>query len=264
MTTCLISGLINNGFAKENVIISDINSKALKLLSEQFSIQTTLNNVAAARQADIVLLAVKPQVMQTVCEQLANIEQNNTRLFISIAAGVRAVDIDHWLGGSRNVVRSMPNTPAFIRYGATGLYANPRVNCEQKQLAQSILDAVGISVWVETETQLDAVTAISGSGPAYFFYFIELLQRAGEKLGLDSKTSLKLAQQTALGASKMAQQNDIVDLRTRVTSKNGTTEQAILAFQNNQFGTLVEIATKAAYDRSVALAKELSNQTCPD
>ncbi len=260
MAASLIGGLIANGVEGDSITACDINTEQLKILSEKFSIQTTTDNVAAVELADVVLLAVKPQVMQMVCEQLARINSGNERLFISIAAGVRETDINRWLGGSRCVVRCMPNTPSLMQLGATGLYANPQVSSEQKQTAQSILDAVGISVWVKEEILLDAVTAVSGSGPAYFFYFIELLQAAGKKLGLDAETSLKLARQTALGASHMAQQDDIVDLRNRVTSKNGTTEQAILSFQNNNLGALVDAATKAAYDRSSALAEELGNQ----
>lgn len=259
MAASLIGGLIANGFQAERITACDINTEQLEILSNKFSIQTSTDNIAAVEQADIVLLAVKPQVMQTVCEQLAGVKDNRARLFISIAAGVRETDINQWLGGSRCVVRCMPNTPALVQLGATGLYANSLVSDQQKQMTQSILDAVGISVWVKEEKLIDAVTAISGSGPAYFFYFIELLQTAGEKLGLDTETALKLARQTALGAAHMAQTDDVVDLRARVTSKKGTTEQAILSFQDNNLGSLVEAATKAAYDRSATLAEELAN-----
>lgn len=260
MATSLVGGLIANGYKARDIIACDINGEQLQILSDQFSIITSTDNVEAVEQSDVVLLAVKPQVMQTVCEQLANLDNKKERLFISIAAGVRESDINRWLGGSRSVVRCMPNTPALLQLGATGLYANPQVSEEQKATAQSILDAVGISVWIDEEILLDAVTAVSGSGPAYFFYFIELLKAAGEKLGLDAETALKLARQTALGASQMAQQDDVVDLRARVTSKRGTTEQAILSFQNNNLGALVEAATRAAYDRSVELAEELANR----
>ena len=228
MAASLIGGLIANGFEAKDITACDINTEQLQNISNRFSIQTSTDNFASAKQADVVLLAVKPQIMQVACEQLAALDKSDTRLFISIAAGVREADINRWLGGSRCVIRCMPNTPSLLRLGATGLYANPMVSDRQKQTAQSILDAVGIGVWGEEEVLLDAVTAISGSGPAYFFYFIELLQAAGEKLGLDTETARKLARQTALGASHMAQQDDVVDLRARVTSKKGTTEQAIL------------------------------------
>ncbi len=259
MAASLVGGLIANGFEAESITACDINAEQLQNLSDRFSIQTSTDNFASAKQADVVILAVKPQVMQVVCEQLATLDRSDSRLFISIAAGVRETDINRWLGGSRCVIRCMPNTPSLMQLGATGLYANQLVSDGQKQMAQSILDAVGISVWVDKEVLLDAVTAISGSGPAYFFYFIELLQAAGEKLGLDAETALKLARQTALGASHMAQQDNVVDLRARVTSKKGTTEQAILSFQANNLGALVEAAANAAYNRSAELAEELAN-----
>lgn len=260
MATSLIGGLIANDFDAEQITACDINNEQLDKLATDFSVNTSNDNIASAAQADIVMLAVKPQVMQKICEQLAALEKQREQLFISIAAGVREADIDRWLGGSRAIVRCMPNTPSLIQLGATGLYANPQVSSAQKQTAQSILDAVGITVWVEEETALDAVTAISGSGPAYFFYFIELLQQAGIELGLDRETALALARQTALGASTMAQSGDAAELRARVTSKKGTTEQAILSFQKNHLDTLVKDATRAAFDRSDELARELANQ----
>jgi len=257
MATSLIGGLLARNFTAAQITACDINQEPLEKLTAQFSINTSTDNLSAVAGADVVMLAVKPQVMQMVCEQLASTQNNTEQLFISIAAGVREADINRWLGGGRAVVRCMPNTPSLMQLGATGLFANTQVSESQKNTAQSILDAVGITVWVEKEILLDAVTAISGSGPAYFFYFIELLQAAGEKLGLDSETALALARQTALGAASMAQRDDVVELRARVTSKKGTTEQAILSFQKNGLNTLVEDATRAAYDRSGELALEL-------
>lgn len=260
MATSLIGGLIANDFDAGQITACDINNEQLDKLVTDFSVNTSNDNIASAAQADIIMLAVKPQVMQVICEQLATLQNQSEQLFISIAAGVREADINRWLGGSRAVVRCMPNTPSLIQLGATGLYANPEVSSTQKQTAQSILDAVGITVWVEEEAALDAVTAISGSGPAYFFYFIELLQQAGIELGLDSETALALARQTALGASTMVQSDDAAELRARVTSKKGTTEQAILSFQKNHLDTLVKDATRAAFNRSDELARELANQ----
>jgi len=257
MATSLIGGLLARDFTPTQITACDIDTEQLARLGRQFSINTSNDNRDAVNKADIVMLAVKPQVMQVVCEQLAIVEYKTERLFISIAAGVRATDINRWLGGNCAIVRCMPNTPSLLQLGATGLYANTSVSDAQKNTAQLILEAVGITVWVEKEILIDAVTAVSGSGPAYFFYFIELLQAAGEKLGLDADTALKLARQTALGAASMAQNDDVVDLRERVTSKKGTTEAAILSFQKNALATLVENATKAAYDRSAELASEL-------
>lgn len=260
MASSLIGGLIGNDYPSANITVSDLNQDQLTRLSRNFDIVTTTDTAQACATADIIVLAVKPQVLQVVCEKIA---QNNTKpdcLFISIAAGVRENDINRWLGSNRSIVRCMPNTPALVQLGATGIFANRQVNSAQKETAQTILDAVGISVWVETEDHLDAVTAISGSGPAYFFYFIEVLQQAAEKLGLPPETAKALAQQTALGAASMAQGKNMAELRAQVTSKNGTTEQAILSFQKNNLASLVEDATKAAHDRSIELASELSGR----
>ena len=260
MATSLVGGLLANDHDASNIIVCDIDKNKLADLSRRFAIATTDDSGTAVSGADCVILAVKPQVMRLACEQLVNSASIPECLFISIAAGIRETAIDRWLGGNRAVVRCMPNMPALVQLGATGLFANPRVSEEQKMAAQDILDAVGITVWVEQESDLDAVTAISGSGPAYFFYFIELLQQAGEALGLSQETAQLLANRTALGAASMAQQGDVVKLRTQVTSKGGTTEQAILSFQKNGLASLFKDATEAARDRSEDLARELENQ----
>ena len=259
MATSLIGGMLANGYAPSNITACDIDKDKLTALSTKFDINTTDNSQVAVETADIIILAVKPQTMRVVCEQLASTGIKTSCLFISIAAGIRESAINHWLGERRAIVRCMPNTPALIQLGATGLYANQQVSGEQKGAAQAILDAVGVTIWVEQESELDAVTAISGSGPAYFFYFIELLQKAGENLGLTKQTAQQLAKQTALGAASMAINQNVVELRTQVTSKGGTTEQAILSFQQNDLATLIEKATQAARDRSIELAHQLEN-----
>lgn len=256
MANSLIGGMLANGYSESKITACDIDEEKLTSLSEDFGINTTSNSLHAVESAEIVVLAIKPQVMQSVCENLAGGIKSNS-LIISIAAGVRENSINRWLGGNRAIVRCMPNTPALVQLGATALFANSRVGIEQKNAAQAILDAVGVTVWVEQESALDAVTAISGSGPAYFFYFIELLQQAGEDLGLDRKTAEMLAKQTALGAASMAHKSDVVKLRAQVTSRGGTTEQAILSFQQNGLPALLEKATLAARDRSVELAQQL-------
>jgi len=259
MATSLIGGMLANSYLASNITACDIDEEKLAGLSRDFGINTTANSLKVVEYSDIVIIAVKPQVMQVVCEQMAPANIKADCLFISIAAGIRETAINRWLGGERAVIRCMPNTPALVQLGATGLYANTQVSPEQKRAAQAILDAVGVTVWVEQESALDAVTAISGSGPAYFFYFIELLQQAGEDLGLTRETAQLLAKQTALGAASMAQNEDVVQLRAQVTSKGGTTEQAILSFQANGFASLVDKATQAARDRSVELAQQLEN-----
>ena len=261
MARSLIGGLVANGSDPSAITACDIDRDILQNLASDFGINISSDNQESAKRAEMVVLAVKPQAMQAVCEPLSGLAHREDQLFISVAAGVRLTDIDRWLGGSRALVRCMPNTPALIQLGATGLYANPRVSGGQKVTTEQILGAVGICLWVDEETQLDAVTAISGSGPAYFFYFIELLQQAGVELGLDKATATVLARQTALGAATMAQTDDVAELRTRVTSRKGTTEQAIRSFQQNGLDRLVRQATRAAYERSLELAGEFSNQS---
>ena len=257
MATSLIGGMLANGIAPENIIACDINQQQLDTLADQFGVNVSTDNFASASASDVIMLAVKPQVMKSVCQPLSDLDHSSPRLFVSIAAGVLAQSMDKWLGGERSIVRCMPNTPALLQLGATGLYANSAASSSQKQQAQSILEAVGITLWVEKESELDAVTAVSGSGPAYFFYFIECLQAAGEKLGLSAETAAQLARQTALGASHMALDSDVVNLRQNVTSKNGTTEQAILSFQRDNLQSVVESATLAAQQRSETLSREL-------
>ena len=261
MAASLIGGLIANGTDVSSITACDPNPDALRRMQQQYGINTTTDSLTASESADIVILAVKPQVMQVVCEALASLSAEQDRLFFSIAAGVPSSAIDQWLLGNRAIVRCMPNTPALLQLGATGLYANARVNESQRQAANDILEAVGVSIWVDTENQLDAVTAVSGSGPAYFFYFIELLQAAGVRLGLSDDVAATLARQTALGAASMSIGQDVAQLRANVTSKKGTTEQAILSFQNNGLDRLVNEATEAARDRAVELAAEMASDT---
>ena len=258
MATSLIGGLVANGHDPVSITACDIDSQQRQQLAEYFEIKTSADNLSSATTADIVVLAVKPQVLRSVCEALSSLPARPEQLFISIAAGIPVTAIDAWLGGGRALVRCMPNTPALLQLGATGLYANPRVSKAQQSVAQQILDAVGICLWVGEEDALDAVTAISGSGPAYFFYFIECLEAAGVKLGLPEEVAGRLARQTALGAATMALEEDVVKLRAQVTSKKGTTEYAINSFESNQLRRLVEEATGAAARRAKELARELT------
>ena len=260
MASSLIGGLTSSAQASD-ILVAEPSTEQRKQLAQQFEIQTTANNVDTLK-ADVVVLAVKPQLLQLVCRELSKAlkQSDHQPLFISIAAGVRSADIDRWLGGDQAIVRCMPNTPALLQTGATGLYANPQVSTSQKTLAENILQAVGITLWINKEAELDAVTAVSGSGPAYFFLLMEAMQQAGIKLGLEAETAEKLVLQTALGAALMADSSDVdaATLRARVTSKGGTTEQAIKSFQNADFEKLVFNALKAANDRSQTLADELS------
>ena len=258
MATSLVGGLIAGGTESTSIMVSEPDASRRSELSRQFGVLTTENNLEALQQ-DIVVLAVKPQLMQTVCRQLSDSADALRPLYISIAAGIRTADIARWLQQDAAIVRCMPNTPALIQCGATALYANEFARAEQKSLADHILSAAGITAWVDREDLLDAVTALSGSGPAYFFLLMEAMQKSAVNLGLDTETASKLTLQTALGAARMANESgiDIEELRARVTSKGGTTAAAIASFEHSDFHYNVNKALHAAYDRSRELAEEL-------
>jgi len=260
MASSLIGGLLNAGFSASNITVAEPDENRRHTLSEQFKVNTSADNNVIL-DAEIIVLAVKPQLLKTVCQQLHD-GTSNRHLFISIAAGVKSKDINRWLGGNQAIVRCMPNTPALLGCGASGLYANESVSDEQKQQAEKIMQAVGMTLWVDTDEQLNAVTAVSGSGPAYFFLMMEAMQQAGEKLGLTAEVAQQLVLQTALGAARMATESDLspAELRHNVTSKGGTTEQAILSFQSSNYFQIVFDALQAANNRSISLADELGSE----
>jgi len=259
MASSLISGLINNQYPSNKITVTDPDKLKLEQLKQQFSINVETDNLKAVECADVLVLAVKPQILKNVCDNIKDITQKTKPLIISIAAGIRSTDIERWLGGSHALVRCMPNTPALIQAGATGLFANSNTSSEQINIADQILRSAGITLWVDNEPQLDAVTAVSGSGPAYFFLFLEAMQAAGTQLGLDEETSALLAKQTALGAARMALEgeDDPATLRAKVTSKGGTTAAAIASFEDNNFSHIINQALTAAHDRAIDLADEL-------
>jgi pyrroline-5-carboxylate reductase len=268
MAYSLIGGLTSNGVAGELIWVSDPSSDKTAQLHNQFGVQVAANNSELVTTVDIVVLAVKPQQLSQVCQDISDIAVQNRPLFISIAAGILIQDIARWLTAedasvSLPIVRCMPNTPALVQSGATALFANEQVNDEQKTLAESILRAAGLTIWINDESQMDAVTALSGSGPAYFFLVIEALEKAGIELGLETKTAHLLAIQTAFGASKMALESDDdpETLRKKVTSPGGTTEKAIGILQDGQLEALFCKALQGARDRSAELAQLLGNQT---
>jgi len=226
-------------------------------LRDRFAVHTTPDNLEAARHAQVLILAVKPQLAKAVAQQAASVIQKQRPLVVSIAAGIRETDLRSWLGEDMAIVRTMPNTPALVRSGATALFANSMVNNEQKDLAESILRAVGMTLWVKNEDLMDAVTALSGSGPAYFFLIMEALESAGEHLGLPRDTARLLTLQTAFGAAKMALESseELAELRHRVTSPGGTTERAIQVLQKQHVEAAFDEALRAAYQRSVELAQ---------
>lgn len=263
MAGSLIGGLIADGCSPGNITVAEPDAGKLAQLHQTYGVQTHTDNNIAAANAQVVMLAVKPQIMQPVCRDLAKIIQQKKPLIISIAAGIRTRDMDRWLGNNNAIVRCMPNTPALLRCGATGLFANQKVDAKQREIAQLILSSAGITLWVEKENLIDAVTAVSGSGPAYFFLLMESMIAAGEKLGLDARTAQQLTLQTAFGAARMAQESDVdaATLRARVTSKGGTTEAAIKHFQQHHFEQLVNDALTAANHRASELADILGKDS---
>lgn len=259
MAASLIGGLRAQGVAAEAIRASDPGAEQRAKISAEHGIQTFAQNADALAGADVVVLSVKPQVMQSVCRDLVP-HLDHAPLIVSIAAGISCDSLQRWLGPRpQAIVRCMPNTPALLRQGVSGLFANAQVSAEQKQQAEQLLSAVGIALWLEEERLIDAVTAVSGSGPAYFFLLIEAMTAAGEQLGLPRDTAAQLTMQTALGAARMACESDVdaAELRRRVTSPNGTTEAAIKAFQAGGFERLVQQALNAAAQRSAELAEQL-------
>lgn len=261
MAHSLIGGLIASNYPADKIIATDPSNEKRDALTSQFAIHCFADNNEAIAQADIVVLSVKPQVLKLVCQTMASAVQQKRPLIVSVAAGIQSNDINQWLGGQLAIVRTMPNTPSLIRTGAAGLFANEQVNAVQKEQAEHVLRAAGLALWVKEESLLDAVTALSGSGPAYYFLFMEFMQKAGMELGLDEKTARLLTMQTALGASKMVLESseDCAQLRHKVTSPNGTTEKAIQTFERLGLENMLLQAMTAAKTRAEELAIELGD-----
>lgn len=264
MARSLIGGLLASGYEAGSICATDPNPAQRENIEKTYAIQTYADNKSAIAEADSVVLAVKPQLMNKVTTELASQVQSQQPLIISIAAGIRINSLQYWLaretGNKLAIVRCMPNTPALIQSGASGLYANEQVKASQRAQAETILTSAGIVVWVEQEEQLDAVTALSGSGPAYFFLVLEALEQTGIKMGLSATTARQLALHTALGAAKMAIESEFApaELRRQVTSPGGTTERAINILQQGQLAELFEQALYGAKTRCRELSDELA------
>jgi len=257
MAQALIGGLISRGLPPTRITVSDPVEQIRQLLQEK-EVHVTQDNVAAIQNADVVVLAVKPQVLATVLRPLKGLLSD--KLVISIIAGAEIQTISNLIDSNR-IVRVMPNTPALVQTGAHGIYANDVVGTSDRELTSQILAATGLTIWVNSEAQIDAVTAVSGSGPAYFFYLMESMIRAGKNLGLDEKVATALTLQTALGAAQMAitSSNTPSELRKNVTSPNGTTQAALEVFDRAQISQNIQSALAAAQKRSQELAQELSD-----
>ncbi len=260
MAQALISGLVGCGIKPNLITVADPSSDAREQLAAKglSTVDPMADPKSAVIGADIVVLAVKPQMMKVVVSAFADVL--DTQLVISVAAGLSTDLLSNMLGGYSNIVRAMPNTPSMIQMGATGLYGTDNISAEQKQLATAVMEASGLVMWVDDEEHMHAVTAVSGSAPAYMFYFIESMVDGAVALGLDKEQASALAMQTMLGAAKMAMNSDDApaELRRKVTSPNGTTQAAVESMQANEIGRQISEAMQACYDRSQALSEEMS------
>jgi len=259
MASSIIGGLIESGHPAGLISAADPFPASLERLTEIAPVNVCADNATAVAGADVVIMAVKPQVMGEATNSIARAVRARRALVISIAAGVTITSIQARLGPEAAIVRCMPNTPALLGCGASAMFANAHVSTRQREHAEAILSAVGIASWVPEESALDAITALSGSGPAYFFLFMEAMIDAACELGLDRETATTMALQTGLGAARMARESDVdlVELRRRVTSPGGTTERAVESFENDGLRTLVTNALRAAAQRSAELAREM-------
>ncbi|MBD8525580.1 pyrroline-5-carboxylate reductase [Pseudomarimonas arenosa] len=259
MARCLIGGLRQRGTPGHQIRVAEPMAAAREALQTEFDVACFESNRQAAEQADCVVLAVKPQIMHTVCQELHG--HSGRPLWVSIAAGITSTQLDTWLGGDQRIVRCMPNTPALLGVGATGLVANVACHEADRALAERILSAVGIAVWIAQEAQMDAVTALSGSGPAYSFLLAEAMQAAALRQGLDAEAARRLTYQTLLGAARMLSESaePADQLRKRVTSPGGTTQAAIETLQGGGFEALIDRAIAAATRRGAELAAAAGN-----
>lgn len=261
MATSIIGGLLKQGDTHPDLIhVSDPSSEQRDRLSTDFGVQCHADNLDAIVKADVIIVAVKPQMMKAVIEPLRDTLSQQQPLIISIAAGINMASLSRW-SGCNAIVRCMPNTPSLLALGATGLFASERVSLDQRNIADAMMRAVGITVWVQTEAEIDIVTALSGSGPAYYFLLMESMIKAAQTMGLSEKTATQLTLQTALGAGQMAAEADVnpAELRRRVTSPGGTTERAIAQFEQANFAAIVQTAMNAAQDRAAELSHQLAD-----
>jgi len=262
MACSLIGGLIGDGYEASKINVSDPSEQQRQRIKSDFGVKTSASNDEVIAASDIVVLAVKPQIIKAVAVESGAAIRKKKCLVVSIAAGIIIEHLDRWLGGDIPIVRTMPNIAVLVKSGATALYANTNTTDEQRNEAETIMRAVGLTLWLDDEGQMDAVTALSGSGPAYLFLVIELMEHAATKLGLAHETAHLLALQTAFGAAKMALESsdDCATLRARVTSPGGTTEQAVAVLQQGDIQGLFDQALQAAHRRARELAELLGEQ----
>lgn len=260
MARSLVVGLIANGYDPKKIMVTNRGGEKLGFFRDKLGVQTTQNNAEGASQADVLVLSVEPLQIKAVCEELKEIIIKKKPLIISVINGATIQLIQQIIGADVAIVRAMPNTPASVGAGATGLYANSSASADQKNRAEAILRSVGLVLWVEVEDQINAVTAISGCGPAYIFLIMEAMQASGEAMGLPPEAARLLTVETVLGAGRMAIETDqdVVQLRQFITAAGGSTERAINALELGGIRSLMTNAIMAARDRAEELATKLS------
>jgi pyrroline-5-carboxylate reductase len=260
LTQALITGLLSNQYDPQKIWAADPDREKLQVLSQRFGVKTTQNNLEAIQQADVVLLAVKPVHLQTLCTEIKALVLQRRPLVISVAAGATIALLEKWLGSYATIVRAMPNTPAMVGAGATGLYADSAVTTAQKELAEVIFRAVGMTVWAADENQLDLICAVSGCGPGYIFLIMEAIEEAARQKGMNAQRSRLLTAQTFLGAAKLALESDhpLAELRRQVTSLKGATEKAVQILEQGGIRSLLADAIEGAAERCSEIAKELA------
>ena len=260
MTRSLVSGLIAHQYAPQKICVTNRRAEKLAFFQDQLGVQTTQDNAQGARQAEVLVLSVEPLQLKTVCEELKGIVAEKKPLIISVINGATIALMQKMLGDTTAIVRTMPNTPASVRAGATGMVANTHTSVVQKNTAEGIMRAVGLALWLEDEDQMNLVTAVSGCGPAYLFLVMEAIQSAGEAMGLPAETARLLTLETVLGAARMALETEesVVQLRQFITAPGGSTERAIEALEAGNLRALIADAMTAAKDRAQELTKKLS------
>jgi pyrroline-5-carboxylate reductase len=262
MAQAMIGGLVTTGMPTEMILVSDPTASQRELVSHRYDVRTLADNAELAASVDVLVLAVKPQVMAPVARELRSVVQKCRPLVVSIAAGIEISSMQSWLGDELAIVRAMPNSPCLIRHGITALHANPATTNAQRAQAQQILEAVGAVIWVQQEDLMDAVTAVSGSGPAYFFLFMEAIEHSARVLGLPMEVAWALALHTGAGATRMALESgqDLAQLRKNVTSPGGTTAAALEIFEKAGLREIVDSALTGARDRGREIAREFGQE----
>lgn len=257
MSRCILVGMVNQGFNAKDIMVSNPSAPKRETLANDYGVGHTQSNITASKFADVIVLSVKPHLIKQVCAQIAQHVDVSDKCFISVAAGVSLAQMQSVLGENAAIIRCMPNTPSQLGLGMTGLYAPSSISAEHKQFADTLLRSVGQVLWLDNETEIDNLITVSGSGPAYFFAFMEAMQNQAIAFGFSEQTARQLVQQTALGAAQMVAQNDdnISTLRENVTSKGGTTQAALTAFREGNLAGLVSRAMQACKARAIEITK---------